>query len=268
MSAKILIIEDDRLLGELLVKKLHAAGYEVELTLDGKEGLDRMPFYAPDLVLLDIVLPTMDGYQVLEAKVADPRIRDIPVVIVSNSGQPVEISRAVKLGAKDYIVKAQVDPNEVLDKVKEHLLDSNANVSLAGKKILTIEDDRFLSEIIVLKLKKHGCIVEHSNSGEDGLEKAASFRPDLVLLDLILPGISGYDVLTKMRSTPELKDVPVIILSNLGQREDVDRARSLGADQFIVKAMSTPTQIYSEIVAVMINRHLIETHAPSKKATS
>ncbi len=260
MSARILIIEDDRLLGELLVKKLQGAGYEVELTLDGKEGLDRMPTYMPDLVLLDIVLPTLDGYQVLEAKVADSRIADIPVVIVSNSGQPVEISRAVKLGAKDYIVKAQVDPNEVLDKVKEHLLDSNANLSLAGKKILTIEDDKFLSEIMVLKLKKHDCVVEHSTSGEDGLERAMSFRPDLILLDLILPGMSGFDVLTKMRATPELKDIPVIILSNLGQKEDMDRAKALGADQFIVKAMTTPTQIYSEIVAVMIARHMIETH--------
>lgn len=259
MSARILIIEDDRLLGELLVKKLQSAGYEVELTLDGKEGLDRMPEFLPDLVLLDIVLPSMDGYQVLEAKVADSRIADIPVVIVSNSGQPVEISRAVKLGAKDYIVKAQVDPNEVLDKVREHLLDSNASMSLAGKKILTIEDDKFLSEIMVLKLKKHDCIVEHSSTGEDGLEKLTSFKPDLVLLDLILPGISGFDVLTKMRATNESKDIPVIVLSNLSQKEDIDRARGLGAEQFIVKAMTTPTQIYSEIVAVMINRHMLDT---------
>jgi DNA-binding response OmpR family regulator len=251
MNSKILIIEDDKLLGDLIRTKLATAGYEVELVSDGKAGLERIKTIRPDLVLLDIVLPTMNGYEVLEGKFADDAIRDIPVIIVSNSGQPVEISRAVKLGAKDYIVKAQVDPNEVLEKVKEHLSDANMRTSLAGKRILSIEDDRFLSEIMIMKLLRSNCVTQAADTGEKGLEEARTFKPDVILLDLILPGISGFDVLAALKSDSELKNIPVIVLSNLGQREEVDRAMALGAAKYLVKAMSTPTQIYAEIVSLI-----------------
>src|SRR3989344_5011868 len=149
MAKKILIIEDDSFLGDVLVQKLKGEGFDVSLSRDGAEGLNKMKELKPDLILLDIILPSMNGYEILEAKQIDPQVASIPVIVISNSGQPVEISRVLALGVKDYLVKAQFDPEDVLAKVKLQFAKENAvmgNVevgvdtsttdNLSGKKIL------------------------------------------------------------------------------------------------------------------------------------
>lgn len=118
---KILIIEDEEVLTDILYNKLKKEGYEVIVAKDGLEGLEKIKQERPDLILLDILMPRMDGFGVLETKKKDIEIADIPVIIISNSGQPVEIDRAIQLGAKDYLVKAEFDPQEVLIKVKNCL---------------------------------------------------------------------------------------------------------------------------------------------------
>jgi len=117
----ILIIEDDIFLGDVLLARLKKEGFKADLSRGGADGLNKIKELKPDLVLLDIILPGMNGYEILEAKQKDPDIEKIPVIIVSNSGQPVEIDRALELGAKDYLVKAQFDLEEVMAKVKHFL---------------------------------------------------------------------------------------------------------------------------------------------------
>src|ERR1041385_7067053 len=116
---RVLIIEDDVFLGDVLAQKLTIEGFEVTLIRDGAEGLKSVQEIVPDLILLDIILPTMNGYEILEHKEKDEKIRKVPVIVISNSGQPVEISRALALGVKDYMVKAQLDPADVVTKVKK-----------------------------------------------------------------------------------------------------------------------------------------------------
>ena len=91
--------------------------------MDGEEGLELMKKEKPDLVLLDIIMPRMDGFRVMEEMNKDPELnlKKIPVVIVSNSGQPVEIDRALDLGVRDYLIKTQFDPMEVIDKIKKQI---------------------------------------------------------------------------------------------------------------------------------------------------
>src|SRR3989344_7525554 len=124
---KILIIEDDVFLGDVLMRKLNNEGYETSIARDGKEGLTKIKEIKPDLVLLDIVLPSMNGYEILEEKVKDPAIEPIPVIIISNSGQPVEINRVLALGVKDYLIKAQFSPDEVLVKARSVLEGTTAD---------------------------------------------------------------------------------------------------------------------------------------------
>lgn len=114
---KIIIIEDEEILRNLLQKKLTAEGYSVEAAENGEEGLMKIRANKPDLILLDIIMPKMGGFEMLEEMQKDESIKGIPVVVVSNSGQPVEIDRAQKLGAKDWLVKTEFDPQEVIDKV-------------------------------------------------------------------------------------------------------------------------------------------------------
>ncbi len=121
MPKKILIAEDEEILYNLLQKKLNQEGYNVSVATNGREALDQMRKDKPDILLLDIIMPQLGGFGVMEAMRKDPSLRDIPVIIVSNSGQPVEIDKAKKLGAKNWIIKTEFDPQEVIDKVGAQL---------------------------------------------------------------------------------------------------------------------------------------------------
>lgn len=117
MAKKILIIEDDLFLRQLMARKLSKEGYEIVEAIDGEEGLKKIKETKPDLVLLDLILPGMDGFEVLSKKNEDPEIRKIPVIILSNLGQREDIERGLKLGAVDYLVKAHFTPQEIITKI-------------------------------------------------------------------------------------------------------------------------------------------------------
>jgi DNA-binding response OmpR family regulator len=118
-------------------------------------------------------------------------------------------------------------------------------------KILIVEDDKFLRELIAKKLKNEGFDVVEAVNGEEGLKKIKEERPDLVLLDLILPGIDGFEVLARVKEDPNLAQIPVIILSNLGQREEVERGLKLGARDYLIKAHFTPGEIVEKIKNIL-----------------
>lgn len=121
MPKKILLVEDEELILELLQRKLSQEGYQVSVARDGQEGLKLMKAVSPDLVLLDIVMPKMGGFEVMEEMSKDRDLRRIPVIIISNSGQPVELDRAKELGAKDWLIKTEFDPQEVIEKVVKQI---------------------------------------------------------------------------------------------------------------------------------------------------
>ena len=102
-------------------RKLEKEGYKVSVARDGVEGLEKMKDEWPDLILLDIVMPRMSGLEVMEEMRKDKELIKIPVIVISNSGQPVELDRAKQLGARDWLIKTEFDPKEVLDKIKKHL---------------------------------------------------------------------------------------------------------------------------------------------------
>ena len=114
---KIIIVEDEEILRNLLYKKLTAEGYKVETAEDGEEGLAKIKVDRPDLILLDIIMPKMNGIEMMEEMAKEESLKGIPVIVVSNSGQPVEIDKAQKLGARDWLVKTEFEPQEVIDKV-------------------------------------------------------------------------------------------------------------------------------------------------------
>ena len=120
---KILIAEDNEGLLKSIASKLRSSGYQTVEAFDGEVALERLRESKPDLVLLDIVMPKYSGFDVLEVMHSDPSLSDIPVIIISNSGQEVEIDRAKKLGAKDFLIKPEFTPDEVLQKIKDNLKD-------------------------------------------------------------------------------------------------------------------------------------------------
>lgn len=245
MTRKILLVEDDEILADVLTQKLKHEGYDVTLERDGRTGMDRMRTLKPDLVLLDIVMPQMNGYEVLEEKFKDTELRHIPVIVISNSGQPVEISRTTALGAVDHLVKAHISPEEVMAKVRLYAgtEGSTVGVTCKGKKILLVEDDNFLSDLLARRFGEEECTFIHAESGEKALEILATEMPDIVLLDLVLPGISGFDILERIKKDERTKGIPVVVLSNLSQESDIQRAIELGAVRHEVKAHLSPNEI-------------------------
>lgn len=276
-TKKILIIEDELNLLKAIEKKLKLEGYEVFASLDGEDGLKKIREEKPDLVLLDIILPKKNGFEVLEN--LKKTGNKIPVIIISNSGQPVEIDRALDLGIRDYLVKTDFTPADVLGKIVKVIGRSSSeakpslnrlssisagkspaeNNSLAATKrarVLIIEDDGFLGRLLVRKLDKEGLAADLAVDGKEGLKKITEERPDLLLLDLILPGLDGFQILKNLRENKTTAGLPVIVLSNLGQLEEINKAKALGADDFLIKANFTPTEVVSKIKNLLKGRKL------------
>ncbi|GAI58361.1 unnamed protein product [marine sediment metagenome] len=120
-----------------------------------------------------------------------------------------------------------------------------------AKTILVIEDDKFLRELIARKLIKEDFEVSEAVDGEEGIKKIKEEKPDLILLDLILPGIDGFEVLSRMKKESTLASIPVIILSNLGQKDDVEKGLKMGAVDYLIKAHFTPGEIIDKIKAAL-----------------
>lgn len=118
MAKKILIVEDDKFLRELISQKLMKEGYDIAEAVDGVKGVEAVKSEKPDLVLLDLILPELDGFGVLAKVKEDPQASQIPIIILSNLGQKDDIEKGLKLGATDYLIKAHFTPNEIVDKIK------------------------------------------------------------------------------------------------------------------------------------------------------
>jgi len=119
------------------------------------------------------------------------------------------------------------------------------------KKILVIEDDIFLRKVIVRKLSKSGYLPIEAVDGEKGLEELEKQKPDLILLDLILPEMTGFEFLAKVKKNHLFSKIPVIILSNLGDKKDIDKGKEMGAVDYLIKAHFTPGEIIAKIETVL-----------------
>ncbi len=292
---RIIIVEDDAVLRDVLAEKLEKNGYIVDRAEDGIIAMEKIRAIKPDCILLDILMPRMGGIEVLEELHADAVLKTIPVIIISNSGQPVEVKRAQELGAREFLIKAVFDPGEVLDKVKRVLAEdvlvaqgklnitqnmnssgiagqvgyfaggvsvedvvnskSTPEVAVAPGKaktfVLVIEDDKFLRELLVRKLASEGFDVENAIDAEAAFTILGKRTPDIILCDLILPGIDGFEILGRIKADPKTAKVPVVILSNLGQKEDLDKAMGLGAKDFMVKANFTLDEIVAKVRSIV-----------------
>ncbi|MDD5438441.1 MAG: response regulator [Patescibacteria group bacterium] len=117
--------------------------------------------------------------------------------------------------------------------------------------ILQIEDDAFLAQIYSKKLESLGFEVLVAGSGEDGLRIVSKETPACILLDILLPGMDGYEVLEKLKSDPSTSEIPVIVVSTMGQREDIEKAKSLGAAGYMIKAHVSPQDIANKVNEIL-----------------
>ncbi len=223
----VLVIDDDPAARDLLKRFLSKEGFRVETAANGAEGLQRARALRPAAITLDVMMPGMDGWDVLTILKAEPELADIPVImltIVDNR------NLGYALGAADYLMKP-VD--------REHLvavLDHYRLVPRASGLVLVVEDDASVRDLWMRLLEKEGWRPVAAGDGRAALERLQEARPDLILLDLMMPEMDGFEFIARLRrhEREELRSIPVIVVTARDLTAE-DRARLTGSVQSILQ---------------------------------
>jgi CheY-like chemotaxis protein len=251
LNRKVLIVEDDRQFSSLLSLYLRKEGYTPVQHYRGRGVLEQARELNPALITLDIMLPREDGWAALERLKSDPETRDIPVLVISalRNGE-----LALSLGATDYLVKP-IDRDAlhtVLDRLPE------LDTPLRKPKILVIDDDTELVVLLQALLREEACTLIPAYDGEEGLTKAQTEQPDGILLDLMMPGMSGFEVLEELKGDERTADIPVVVLTvktvTREEREQLNRH----IETLMHKSALTPQALAEQIRRVgqgEIGRH-------------
>jgi len=253
------LVEDDKTLANLIEMELKKAGFTVLVETDGLKGLELIRKEKPDLVLLDMLLPSMSGADILEELHEDGTLPGQPIVILSNSGQPIETERVKELGVRDSLVKVNFTPQEVLEKVQTNLqAGAEGNVAVgavkggkAPKHILLVEDDPLLTEVLGRQFESEGLKLSTVSNAEEARKILTNGAVHLILLDIKLPGMDGFVFLEELKRVEAYKNIPVIIVSNLGQKEDIERGKTGGAVDYFIKANVFPEEIAAKVLQVI-----------------
>jgi signal transduction histidine kinase/DNA-binding response OmpR family regulator len=219
----VVVVEDDRRSFDLLRVYLEAAGARVVSARDGKEGLDTVRRLSPAGVILDILLPGVDGWEVLAQLKADPGTAAIPVVVVSMLD---ERGRGFALGAAEYLVKPVG---------KEQLLAALYRAAAMPEQkhtVVAIDDDPRAIELVRASLEPEGWTVLGAATGQEGLALIRERRPSAVLLDLLMPGMDGFEVVEALRAEPDTKSIPVVILTSKSMTQQ-DKERLQGRITYV-----------------------------------
>jgi len=214
----VLVVEDDPAAAKLLSIYLMEAGFSVEVAADGDAGFEKAKNLRPSLITVDILIPKTDGWELLTRLKADQATASIPVVVVSIID---ERGRGFSLGAADYLLKP-VD-GEVLVRVIQRAVRNNAR-DQRGRSVLVIDDDPVILELMDAVLRPEGFEVLKAKDGRHGLQIARERNPDLVVLDLLMPEMNGFEVVDAMHGSPETASIPIVVLTNKSlSREEKDR---------------------------------------------
>jgi signal transduction histidine kinase/CheY-like chemotaxis protein len=203
----VLVVEDDPKAAELLVHYLRSAGYRTEVAKEGVEALEKARRLQPAAITLDVLLPKLDGWDVLAQLKQNKKTANIPVVVVSVID---ERSRGRALGAADYFVKpvsrdalvARLNRYTFITKVKEREV-----------KVLIVDDEPDALELLAKILEPLGLTVIRAGSGEEGIRLARQRAPDLVILDLVMPGITGFEVVKVLKADLYTRAIPVLVVT-------------------------------------------------------
>lgn len=227
----VLVVDDDVHLLELISMKLQIKGFRVSTAKNGDAAMRILLKEIPDLIILDIMMPGITGHEVLRRIKQDPGFVSIPVIMLTAQTQRQDVVNALHSGAIDYIVKP-VNVEKLAARV-EKTLD-------AGRfTVMLVDNDHLILQLLHGKYKESGFKVLDTDDGEKAWEQISKKLPDLVVLDRMLPGMDGIEILKRMRKTESTKNIPVIILSAKGEDHDIQHAMRAGAQDYVVKPFFT-----------------------------
>jgi signal transduction histidine kinase/CheY-like chemotaxis protein/CHASE3 domain sensor protein len=203
----VLVVEDNPQASELLARHLDGGGFRMEIARTGTEALRKARELKPAAITLDILLPEIDGWEVLNRLKQDESTRNIPVVVVSVVDNP-QLGRA--LGALDYFVKP-VDRQTLLSRLGRYTFTSK--VRQEDIRILLVDDEPANLEVLESILTPAGFTVLRASGGQEGVDMARANRPHLILLDLMMPDMTGFDVVAALRGDESTRSIPIMVLT-------------------------------------------------------
>ncbi len=235
----VLVIDDDPASSDLLKRTLEADGRTVVVASGGEDGLEKARSLKPRVITLDVMMPGMDGWEVLRELKADPDLASVPVVMVTIADEQ-ELGFA--MGAVDYLTKP-VDREAFRALVRRY----------DPGHILLVDDDVDVRSVVSRTLEESGQSVDEAENGKVALERVEARRPDLILLDLMMPVMDGFEFVSELRKNPDHLDIPIIVVTAKDMTEE-ERGSLQGAVEQIVQKGSDPTELLSQV------RDLVESY--------
>ena len=235
-----LVVDDDPTVRGVTERFLTREGFSVVTADGGREGLRLARELHPAAMTLDVVMPDMDGWTVLAALKGDPELADIAVILMTILD---EKNRGYTLGAADYMVKP-VD-RERLGTVLRTI------VGGGGGSVLVIDDDDILRRGLMQALEKNGWTVREADNGVSGLARLVDALPDIIVLDLMMPQVDGFEFLDALRHHPEWRDIPVVVVTAKDLTEEDHRRLSGGVERILQKDAPTRDEMLREVSATL-----------------
>ncbi len=237
-AGTVLVIDDEPSAREVIGRMLRKEGFRVIAAASGEEGLRLARERRPDVITLDVMMPGMDGWAVLGTLKGDPELARIPVVMVSMVD---EKNLGYSLGAAEYLTKP-VERAGLVGVLRKHLGDG-----AAGDPVLVVEDDPITRELLRRLLEAEGLEVVTAENGRIGLERVDERRPALVILDLMMPEVDGFEFLQTLRGRESGRQIPVVVLTAKEVSEE-DRKRLQGrVEQVLQKGTRSPDELLEEV---------------------
>lgn len=267
--ASVLVVDDSETFRERLRAALTAAGHDVLTAATGEEGLRLAAMNRPAAVLVDGVLPGIDGATVIRRLRLDTALRRTPCLLLTASEGPGAELRALDAGA-DAFVRKEEELTVILARLASLLRASSAATEgqtpsvLAAKRILAVDDSLTYLEEVASVLREEGYDVVPARSGEEALELLSVQPVDCILLDLLMPGLSGQETCRRIKAAPVIRDIPLILLTAVENRDTMVEGLATGADDYISK--SSEFEVLKARVAAQLRRRQFEDEARRMRA--
>jgi PAS domain S-box-containing protein len=236
-GSAILVIDDDPAACEIIERYLIKDGYSVATANSGEQGLRLAHDIQPAAITLDVMMPDMDGWSVLRALKADPVLRTIPVIMLSMIDDRM---RGYSLGAVDYLTKP-------VDRGLLHKTLSRYYSSDASSTVLLVEDNEETRELMTRTLESSGWVVSGAGNGQEALDIMADLQPRLILLDLMMPVMDGFDFLAALRAKPKWQHIPVIVVTAKDLTADERNRLAVNTEKVLEKNAFTREQLLERI---------------------
>ena len=245
-QCSVIIVDDNPVNLDVLKRNLETLNCLVATANDGEQAMHLLEVESFDLMLLDIMMPEVDGYEVLRRVKESSALASMPVMMVSAVDDMDSIVQCIGMGAVDYIVKpfeSRLLRNRVLRVIERNMQAKGSNIvpvlTSTITKILIVDDSEINRDILQQRLTNYGYQVDMAVDGLEALEKLQQEPFDLILLDIMMPGLDGYETLERVKSDAHLKDIPVVMISALDDREVSKRCIKLGASDYITKPFNS-----------------------------